>query len=48
MKLIEAAFRTGILVIIGLVIIYKTKISKEINEILNKIISKSVNEQLNN
>ena len=38
MKLIEAAFRTGILVIIGLVIIYKTKISKEINEIINKII----------
>ena len=36
-KLIEAALRTGILVIIGVVIIYKTKISKEINEIIDKV-----------
>ena len=36
-KLVEATIRTGIIVIIGLVIIYKTKISKEINEILNKV-----------
>ena len=38
-KLVEAALRTGIIVVIGLAIIYKTKISKEINEIINKLIS---------
>ena len=38
-KLIEAALRTGIIVVIGLAIIYYTKISKEINEIINKLIS---------
>ena len=36
-KLVEAALRTGILVIIGLTIVYKTKISKEINEIIDKV-----------
>ena len=36
-KLIEATLRTVILVVIGLVIIYKTKISKEINEIIDRI-----------
>ena len=40
LKVVEAAVRTGILVIIGLVIIYKTKISKEINEIVNKLVRK--------
>ena len=35
-KLLEATFRTVILVVIGLFLIYKTKISKEINEIINK------------
>ena len=38
-KLIEAALRTGIIVVIGLAIIYYTKISKEINEIINKLFS---------
>ena len=38
-KVAEAVLRTGIIVIIGLIIIYYTKISKEINEIINKIIS---------
>ena len=39
-KLIEAALRTGIIVIIGLIIIYYAKISKEINKIINKVIKK--------
>ena len=39
LKLVEAALRTVIIVIIGLAIIYKTKISKEINEIINKLFS---------
>ena len=38
LKVIEAVLRTVILVVLGLVIIYKTKISKEINEIINKIV----------
>ena len=38
-KLVEAALRTGIIVIIGLAIIYKTNISKEINQIINKLFS---------
>ena len=38
LKIVEAVLRTGILVILGLGIIYKTKISKEINEIINKIV----------
>ena len=37
-KIIEAVFRTGIIVVIGLGIIYITKISKEINEIIDKIV----------
>ena len=37
-KLIEATLRTVILVVIGLTIIYKLKISKEINEIINKMV----------
>ena len=37
-KIVEAVLRTGIIVIIGLTIIYYTKISKEINEIINKIV----------
>lgn len=37
LKLVEAALRTMILVVIGLAIIYQTKISKEINEIINRI-----------
>ncbi len=37
-KIVEALVRTGIITIIGLMIIYYTKISKEINEIINKII----------
>ena len=36
-KLIEATLRTVILVVIGLAIIYRLKISKEINEIINKV-----------
>ena len=36
-KVAEAVLRTGIIVIIGLTIIYYTKISKEINEIINKV-----------
>lgn len=36
-KVTEAVLRTGIIVIIGLTIIYYTKISKEINEIINKV-----------
>ena len=36
-KIVEAILRTGIIVIIGLAIIYYTKISKEINEIINKV-----------
>lgn len=39
LKLVEAALRTVIIVIIGLAIIYKTNISKEINEIINKLFS---------
>ena len=37
-KVTEAVFRTGIIVIIGLTIIYYTKISKEINEIIKKLL----------
>lgn len=37
-KVAEAVFRTGIIVIIGLTIIYYTKISKEINEIIKKLL----------
>ena len=37
-KLIEATLRTVVLVVIGLAIIYRLKISKEINEIINKIV----------
>ena len=37
-KIIEAVVRTGILVVIGMTIIYLTRISKEINEIINKIV----------
>ena len=37
-QIVEAVVRTGVIVAIGLAIIYKTKISKEINEIINKII----------
>lgn len=36
-KIVEALVRTGIITIIGLMIIYYTKISKEINEIINKV-----------
>ena len=36
-KVTEAVLRTGIIVVIGLTIIYYTKISKEINEIINKV-----------
>jgi len=36
-KIVEAFLRTGIIVVIGLGIIYKTKISKEINEIINRV-----------
>ena len=37
-KVVEAILRTGIIVIIGLIIIYYTKISKEINDMINKMI----------
>ena len=37
-KVAEAIVRTGIIVIMGLTVIYYTKISKEINEIINKVI----------
>lgn len=37
MKIVEAVVRTGIITIIGLTIIYYTNISKEINEIINKV-----------
>lgn len=37
-KVVEAVVRTGIIVIIGLAIIYFTKVSKEINEIINKVL----------
>lgn len=36
-KIVEAFLRTGIIVVIGLGIIYKTKISKEINEIIDRV-----------
>ena len=36
-KVAEAVLRTGIIVVIGLIIIYYTKISKEINEIINRL-----------
>ena len=36
-KAVEAVVRTGIITIIGLTIIYYTNISKEINEIINKV-----------
>ncbi len=39
-KLVEAAVRTLIIVIIGLAILYFTKISKEINEIIDKVFHK--------
>ena len=38
-KVAEAIVRTGIIVIMGLTVIYYTKISKEINEIINKLFS---------
>lgn len=37
-KVVEAVFRTGIIVIIGLTIIYYAKISKEINEIIKRVV----------
>jgi len=37
-KIVEAGVRTGLLVFIGLIIIYLSKISKEVNEIINKVI----------
>ncbi len=37
MKIVDAVVRTGIITIIGLIIIYYTNISKEINEIINKV-----------
>ncbi len=37
MKIVEAVVRTGIITIIGLTIIYYTNISKEINEMINKV-----------
>lgn len=37
MKIVDAVVRTGIITIIGLTIIYYTNISKEINEIINKV-----------
>ena len=42
-KVTEAALRTGIIVIVGLGMIYKMKISKEINEIINKLFRKPIN-----
>ena len=39
-KIVEAVARTGIIVVLGLIMIYYTKISKEINEIIDKIIGK--------
>lgn len=39
-KVVEAVVRTGIIVIIGLAIIYFTKVSKEINEIINKVLKR--------
>ena len=40
-KVAEAVLRTGIIIVVGLIIIYYTKISKEINEIINKLIRKA-------
>lgn len=40
-KVVEAVLRTGIIIVVGLIIIYYTKISKEINEIINKLIRKA-------
>lgn len=37
MKIVETVVRTGIITIIGLTIIYYANISKEINEIINKV-----------
>ena len=37
-KVVEAVIRTGVLAVLGLNIIYKMKISKEINEIIDKYI----------
>ena len=39
-KIVEAVVRTGIIVVFGLIMIYYTKISKEINEIIDKITGK--------
>lgn len=37
MKIVEAVVRTGIIVIIGLMMVYFTNVSKEINDIVNKV-----------
>ena len=37
-KLVEAVLRTGILVVVGLAMIYYLKVSKHINDIINKIV----------
>lgn len=39
-KMVEAVVRTGIIVMFGLAVIYKMEISKQINEILKKILRK--------
>ena len=40
-KIIEAVVRTGLLVVIGLTLIYVLKVSKQINDIINKLIRKN-------
>ena len=40
-KIVEAIVRTGLLVIIGLTMIYYLKVSKQINDIINKLIGRN-------
>jgi hypothetical protein len=36
-KIVEAFARTGIIIVIGMIMIYYTNISNEINDIINKV-----------
>ncbi len=40
-KIVEAVVRTGLLVIVGLTLIYVLKVSKQINDIINKLIRRN-------
>ena len=41
-KIVEAVVRTGLLVVIGLTMIYCLKVSKQINDIINKLIRRNL------